>query len=300
MYNLRVETFIRVAEAGSFNKAAEAMYISPPAVIKQVNGLEADLGVHLFERTHRGLILTAAGKSFYKDARRITRDFDEAVRRAKEIGHMGDMVIRIGTSPLAPAHVLMKYFPKSKKGEPQFSIKIVNYEGTLEETNQYFSNLGDKMDIIPAIYDEALLQFRNCQGIEIFRSPFYAAVSMDNPLFEKDSVTLEDLKGQTVHFIQEGRIHDSDLLRKKVEEEYPEVHVSLFPFYDMNLFNRIAENGEVLIAFSTMKYMHPLLKFIPLDYPVQVPFGLLYSKTPEKKVLRFIEAVQKSLPSVHS
>ena len=295
MYNLRVETFIRVAEAGSFNKAAEAMYISPPAVIKQINGLEADLGVRLFDRTHRGLLLTAAGKSFYKDALRITKDFDEAVRRAREIGHMGDTVIRIGTTPLAPAHVLMKYFPKPQKGETPFSIKIVNFSGTLEETNQFFSSLGDKVDIIPAIYDEALLEFRNCQGIEIFRSPFYAAVSMDSPLYEKEKLTFDDLKGETVHFIQKGRIHDSDKLREKLEKEYPDIHISIFPFYDMNLFNRIAENGEVLIAFSTMKYMHPLLKFIPLDYPVEVPFGLLYSRIPEKKVLRFIEAVRKSL-----
>ena len=42
MYNPQLDTFIRVADAGSFNRAAEAMYISPPAVIKQINLLEAN------------------------------------------------------------------------------------------------------------------------------------------------------------------------------------------------------------------------------------------------------------------
>ncbi len=65
MYNPQLETFIRVADAGSFNKAAEESYITPTAVIKQLNLLEASLDVKLFKRTHRGLTLTKAGKSLY-------------------------------------------------------------------------------------------------------------------------------------------------------------------------------------------------------------------------------------------
>ncbi|MDE7212602.1 MAG: LysR family transcriptional regulator, partial [Lachnospiraceae bacterium] len=71
MYNPQLETFLKVADAGSFNKAAEQSYITPTAVIKQMNLLEADLGVKLFERTHRGLKLTNAGSSLYDDAKYI-------------------------------------------------------------------------------------------------------------------------------------------------------------------------------------------------------------------------------------
>ena len=73
MYNPHIETFIKVANAGSFNKAAEEMYITPTAVIKQINLLEGSLEVTMFERTHRGLILTKAGKSLYQDAKYIIR-----------------------------------------------------------------------------------------------------------------------------------------------------------------------------------------------------------------------------------
>ena len=71
MYNPQLETFIRVADAGSFNRAAEQSYITPTAVIKQINLLEADLDVKLFERTHRGLTLTKAGTSLYNDAKYV-------------------------------------------------------------------------------------------------------------------------------------------------------------------------------------------------------------------------------------
>ena len=54
MYNPQLDTFICVVEAGSFSKAAEELYISAPAVIKQINSLENSLNLQLFERTHRG------------------------------------------------------------------------------------------------------------------------------------------------------------------------------------------------------------------------------------------------------
>lgn len=69
MYNPQIETFLRVADAGSFNKAAEESFITPTAVIKQINLLEASLDLKLFERTHRGLTLTKAGRSLYQDAK---------------------------------------------------------------------------------------------------------------------------------------------------------------------------------------------------------------------------------------
>ena len=56
MYNPQLETFIRAADAGSFSKAAEESYITPTAVIKQINLLEASLDVKLFERTHRAAL----------------------------------------------------------------------------------------------------------------------------------------------------------------------------------------------------------------------------------------------------
>lgn len=73
MYNHKLDTFIRVADGGSFNKAAEKLFITSTAVIKQINQLEESLDVTLFERGHRGLKLTPSGESLYKDAKYIIR-----------------------------------------------------------------------------------------------------------------------------------------------------------------------------------------------------------------------------------
>ncbi len=56
MYNPQLETFIRVADAGSFNKAAEQAYITPTAVLKQINLLEADWGYSSLKEPTEGFL----------------------------------------------------------------------------------------------------------------------------------------------------------------------------------------------------------------------------------------------------
>lgn len=83
MYNHQLDTFIQVADAGSFSKVGEAMFISPTAVMKQIDRLEETLEVQLFHRTPRGLTLTNAGKSYYQDARYMIQYAKDAQTRAK-------------------------------------------------------------------------------------------------------------------------------------------------------------------------------------------------------------------------
>lgn len=62
MYDRHLDTFVQVADSGSFLKASEKLYISANAVTKQINLLENDLGVRLFQRSTQGLALTEAGQ----------------------------------------------------------------------------------------------------------------------------------------------------------------------------------------------------------------------------------------------
>lgn len=82
MYNQTLNTFIEVADCGSFLKASEKLYISPTAVMKQMNQLEQHIGLPLIIRTNQGIHLTDAGKSIYKDAKAIIGYSRESIERA--------------------------------------------------------------------------------------------------------------------------------------------------------------------------------------------------------------------------
>lgn len=106
-----LEYFIAAAEEGSFSAAARRMEVSVTAVAKLVNGLERDLGVHLFERSAQGLALTTAGESYLEQCRpsvEALRDLDEQVRasatrpRGTVVVGVQNVVARSMLGPLLP------------------------------------------------------------------------------------------------------------------------------------------------------------------------------------------------------
>lgn len=142
MYNPQLDTFIKVADAGSFNKAAEDSFITPTAVIKQMNLLERSLDVKLFERTHRGLKLTKAGQSLYQDAKYIIQYCRESIVRAKNAMQNEDTVIRIGSSPMTPAQLLVQLWPEFQEYCPDMKFEIIPFENTPENAREILANLG--------------------------------------------------------------------------------------------------------------------------------------------------------------
>ena len=108
MYSHYLDTFICVADTGSFSKAGERMFISATAVMKQINQMEAKLDMQLFERTPKGLLLTPAGKSYYRDAKFMIRYAQEAKTRAEKAMKNAEVEIRVGVSALAPTGLLME------------------------------------------------------------------------------------------------------------------------------------------------------------------------------------------------
>ena len=85
MYDRQLLTFVRTAECGSLTKAAEALYLTSAAVMKQMNALEQRLGVTLMVRSSQGVELTEAGRYVYGEAKKIIARCDSVVQRAREL-----------------------------------------------------------------------------------------------------------------------------------------------------------------------------------------------------------------------
>ena len=85
MYNELLKAFVCVADCGSFNKAAEKLYISPPSVMKQINALEKHLNLKLFQRTNQGIHLTSAGNVIYRHAKFLFTYSENAIREARSV-----------------------------------------------------------------------------------------------------------------------------------------------------------------------------------------------------------------------
>lgn len=294
MYNPQLETFLTVVEAGSFNKASEMLYISPTAVIKQINTLENSLGVTLFERTHRGLILTEAGKSMEKDARYVIQYCKDSVARAKNAMRESGAVIRIGTSPMTPAQVLVNLWPEIQKECPDIKFKLVPFDNTPENAREILANLGRNIDVVTGIFDETMLGLRKCAGLELYREPIRCAVSLKSPLAAQSSLSLSDLEGERLMLMHRGWSHYVDDLHDYLEREYPEITIEEFNFYNVEIFNRCENNDCVLMAVDKWQYVHPLLKILSVEWDYSIPYGLLHAEEPTDDVRRFLRAAKNA------
>lgn len=107
MYNSLLDTFIAVADCGSFTKAAQRLCISPTAIMKQMNALERHLDLSLLARTSTGIRLTEEGKMIYRDAKFMIDYSEKSIVAAKAIHIPYDTTFCVGTSLLNPAKPFM-------------------------------------------------------------------------------------------------------------------------------------------------------------------------------------------------
>ena len=86
----------------------------------------------------------------------------------------------------------------------------------------------------------------------------------------------------------------NDFIRHELETRHPEIRIEDTPqFYDLSVFNRCAETGNVLLTIECWQDVHPGLATIPVDWEYEIPYGLLYSLNAPEDVLRFVKAAEK-------
>lgn len=297
MYNPQLETFIRVAEAGSFSKAAELAYITPTAVIKQINLLETRLGVTLFQRTNQGIVLTDAGASLYQDSKYVIQYCKNSVARAKAAAPEETDVIRVGTSPMTPAQFLVDLWPKLSEYCPGLRLQMVPFDNTPENAREILKNLGQNIDVVAGIFDDVMLDMRQCTGLKISDEPICIALSINHPLAKKDKLTVEDLFGERLMLLHRNHMKCVDRLRDELWQKYPQIQIIDFDFYNTEVFNRCESGNHLLMAVGKWASVHPLLKILPVDWSHAIPFGFLHSPAPSATVTRFLSAVQTVMES---
>ena len=108
--------FVAVGEEQHYGRAARRLRVAQPALSRQIQDLEKELGFKLFERLPRGVKLSAAGKLFLDDARRILQEVSEAAVRASRVASGRSGTLRVGdrkSTRLNSSHEFVSRMPSS-------------------------------------------------------------------------------------------------------------------------------------------------------------------------------------------
>lgn len=295
MYNPLLNTFLEAVDCGSFTKAAEKLFISPTAVMKQINNLEEHLSVKLIERTPSGIRLTPAGKVIYRDAKFMIDYSQKSVAEAKAAADRYDATFCVGTSLLNPAKPFMDLWYKLNHDFPSYKLHLVPFEDNHEGILSEIKSLGEKFDFLIGVCDsKAWLSL--CNFLPLGRYKKMIAVSREHRLANKKTVELSDLEGETLMMVKKGDSGVNDFIRNDLEINYPKIKIEDTPyFYDMSVFNRCAETGNVLLTIECWQDVHPGLVSIPVNWDYSIPYGLLYSLDADEDVIKLVDKVKETL-----
>lgn len=289
MLDTEIKTFIAVADTGSFNKAADTLFLSPTAVMKQITQLESRLGLTLFTRSPRGASLTQAGQSLAVDAKALSRLADETLERARRAQGLERRTIRVGTSPLYPMNPIVELWEENPEAKARFALKVVPFEDTEDDAAHRL--LGDEMDVMAGPFDAdparsfCSLLVLGSRGISVY-------MPRDHRLAKLDALSPADLDGELLYMLPKGVSPENDLARRDIAAACPNIAIENNPpYYNTEVFNRAAEKGYLLLALEGWEGVHPLLTSRPLDVPHRVPFGIMHKNNPSETVASFLESV---------
>ncbi len=135
--------FIGVGEEQHFGRAAERLQIAQPALSRQIQDLEREVGFLLFDRLPRGVRLSEAGKVFLGDARRILQDVDDAKRRAERIALGQAGTLRVGIATAISWHgLVVNAFREFRRRQPDVELVLHH----MVSVHQVEAVLADRLD----------------------------------------------------------------------------------------------------------------------------------------------------------
>ncbi len=290
MHSRQIESFIEVAKAGSFSKAARSLYIAPSSLIQQIDLLEQRLDIVLFDRGHRGVKLTEAGESLYRDAIEIVRHANEAIARAHLIQE-GEGSIRVATSLLMKCRMLPGIWSHMIEATPGTRIDIISLESAGAKPGHYLQGLGVSYDVMEGLYLSELYHDR-CLFLELARVPLCLAMPKTLGIERDDVVSARMLQGLDLVMMRRGASAHFDAVHAYLADMGAD-RITEVPFYTMELFADCELNRRAIVTNEIWEDIHPNLVRIPLGKQYSIPYGLIFSLHPSPQAERLYEAAKR-------
>ena len=193
----QLEIFVKVAEFGSFSKAAEALYLTQPTVSEHIRTLEDEVGVRLLDRLGRGAAITRAGQLLLSYAQRMLALSREA-RQAMD-GFQGRMSgeLLIGASTIPGEYVLPAMIGRFKEKYPDISITLLI--GDSQTAVDWVAEGRAELGVVGA-----RLSHRGVDYKELMPDEVVVVVPGTHPWHGRKQIALEELRSEPLLIRERG------------------------------------------------------------------------------------------------
>ncbi|HET6604908.1 MAG TPA: DNA-binding transcriptional regulator OxyR [Xanthomonadaceae bacterium] len=188
---------VALAEHRHFGRAAAACFVSQPTLSTQIRKLEEELGVVLFERAPRRVLLTDVGRQITERAREVLHGVDQIKAVARRQADPEAGTLRLGIFPTLAPYLLPHVVPQLSERFPRLELLLVE-----EKTESVLRLLREgRLDagiLALPIHDDTL------HAEPLFEEPFVLAVPGDHPLARRKRLKLDDLAGESLLLLEDG------------------------------------------------------------------------------------------------
>jgi len=215
--------FLAVGEALNFTKAATQLRVAQPALSRQVQALEDEIGVDLLRRSPRGVTLTAEGKLFLDEVRELLKHADESVEKVRALarGQYGEL--HVGYAPTPTVEILPPALAAFQKATPR--VKVLLHDLSSDELIAGLRNgtLELAVTVQPTGDQTAGIEF------EVLRTyPLYVALTAAHPFARLKSITLEQLAAEPlVGFRRKDYPESYDILNRVFATIRAKPHIAM-------------------------------------------------------------------------
>ena len=262
MNMLQIKYFITAVNCLNFTQAADLLYITQPALSRQISAMEKELNLQLFIRSNRSVRLTPAGKVLFEDLRELYSTYERAVERAQSAqrGLSGQLRVGIldGTQVDDLLPPVMAFFARTY---PYVEISLEYHSFNALASLLYDGGL----DLIITLYFDIQNRF-NLRFQTIEKGRDHIAVLRSHPLASRNTVHLSDLKDET--FIIVG-YNDSAISPKLIIDACqgqgftPKVRFS--PSIQTSMLWVQSGLGVAMLDSRNMLRSYPHIKFLDVD-----------------------------------
>ena len=200
----QLQFFTAAAEQGSVSGAARALSISQSSVTEAIRALENDLGIALFDRLPRGLLITQKGSAFLRHARQILADVATARTAFQDDTEQATGRLSLGVTSLVAGYVLSDILSRFRRAHPQVDL------GVIEDNGDYLQHLliGGELDV--AVLLTSSVKDRMALHVEtLLVSPYRLWLPLAHPLAQQTSISLEELAGEPLIQLMVDEIEES-------------------------------------------------------------------------------------------
>lgn len=193
----QLEYFAGIVDHGSFRAAAEACFVTQPALSSQIQQLERTLGVRLFERDGRRVRLSQAGSRLLPRARLTLESATDLLAEARAQGEPLAGPLRLGVIPTVAPYLLPRLAPEAHRRYPE--LRLLLHEG---QTHDLVEQLNDhQLDLLLLALD---VDLEGAEEHYLFDDPFVLAVPDAHPLAKRSRVSRADLDGLDLLLLEDG------------------------------------------------------------------------------------------------